>query len=99
VQTLLMDVDEPFCPLHSGELIVESGVVWLTEYGNSTDVFLRTGQRVSVLHSRRPIIQSMAEGTRLSFHRAGVLAQLKDLWSGIVHALGGHPGLRPHLEN
>jgi hypothetical protein len=63
----LLEVDEPH-QLRTGELVVDAGIVWLTESGHSADLFLRKGQRYRCNGARKPIIQSLAAGTRVTFH-------------------------------
>ena len=96
MKTLLIDTEHPYVPPRSGELTVESGVVWLTEAGNSTDLLLRKGCRYSVVGPRRTIVQAMSAGARLSFQPAGLLAQLRDSWNAFADSFAGDHRCRPH---
>ncbi len=95
-KSALLEVDEPHA-LGSGVIVVETGIVWLTESGQSADLFLRQGQRHSVRGSRRPIIQSLAAGTRVSFHPEARVTRLGDALCALAHALATLVRHRLHL--
>lgn len=61
--------------LAAGELRVDSGLVWVTERGNPTDVFLGAGQHYVLRRSGDALIEALCDDTRVTVESGNVLAR------------------------
>ena len=76
-QALAVDADQ---------LLVESGVLWLTQSGSADDVLLLAGQSFRPRRSGKVVIQSLAEGTSVRLQSTSVFAYLRELVSWSLNA-------------
>ena len=73
-QALAVDADQ---------LLVESGVLWLTQSGSADDVLLLAGQSFRPRRSGKVVIQALAEGTNVRLQPTPAFSWLRQLisWS------------------
>lgn len=67
--------------LEADHVVVESGVVWLTQSGSPEDVLLFGGQSFRIERPGKIVIQALEEEARVRVQSSSVISRLRRLFS------------------
>jgi len=68
------------------QVVVESGIVWLTESGQSDDVFLFAGQSFRRQRSGKVVIQALSEDSKVSLQSNPLFPGIRRLIAALSNA-------------
>lgn len=72
--------------VNAEQIVVESGILWLTQSGCPDDVILVGGQSFCPHRSGKVVIQALHEEARLSLQSSSIAARLRALFFSLSNA-------------
>jgi hypothetical protein len=85
-EQLSLKVNEPLI-VKADRVVVESGLVWLTQTGHLRDVLLYAGQSYAARRAGRIVIQALAADTRVILQSTTLGFRLRKLIAAVKNAV------------